>query len=206
MKPHTAHNENAKRRRRLAEVSAMRKRMMAHQESEGLLPRIIIYQSELEYMVRCTLDRNNIETGGQLFGHWTSDGTPVVLYAIGPGPNANHQVAFFQQDVEYLVKMGRLLKSRFGLHHIGEWHSHHQLGLDHPSRIDVHTMSLVRRFLLCIATCSTNKASVRGFYFEKSHYTDATWDVITVPSPIREEADRAFADVLVHPGHMHETD
>ena len=158
MKAQKAHKINAKRKRRLAEVDVMRQRMTARLVPEELLPRIIIYQSELEYMVKCTLDRNDIETGGQLFGHWTSDGIPVVLYALGPGPNANHQVTFFQQDVEYLVKVGHLLKSRFGLHHIGEWHSHHQLGLDHPSGTDIHTMSLVKRFLLCIATCSTNKA------------------------------------------------
>ena len=45
----------------------------------------IIYKSELDYISRCILDNTNIETGGQLFGFWTADNVPVVLYAIGPG-------------------------------------------------------------------------------------------------------------------------
>jgi hypothetical protein len=100
----------------------------------------IIYRSELDFISRCILDRTNIETGGQLFGFWTGNGVPVVLYAIGPGPNANHQVAFFNQDVNYLVAVGRALKENYGLHHIGEWHSHHQLGLARPSSHDENTM------------------------------------------------------------------
>lgn len=103
--------------------------------------RVIIFQSELDYLSRCILDYPNIETGGQLFGYWTEDGVPVVMYAIGPGSKANHQTAFFNQDVDYLLTLGKLLKEHFGLHHIGEWHSHHHLGLAKPSSHDVHTMN-----------------------------------------------------------------
>ena len=88
----------------------------------------MIYRSELDYISRCILDSTTIETGGQLFGFWTSTGIPVVLYAIGPGPLANHQVTFFNQDVDYLLNVGTALLQRYGLQHIGEWHSHHQLG------------------------------------------------------------------------------
>jgi len=55
----------------------------------------VIYRSELDFMSRCILDCKHIETGGQLFGFWTRDCVPVVLFAIGPGPKANHQVTFF---------------------------------------------------------------------------------------------------------------
>ena len=75
----------------------------------------IIYQGELDFISRCILDYPNIETGGQLFGFWTASGVPVVLYAIGPGPNANHQVAFFNQDIDYLTKVGHVLASRYGM-------------------------------------------------------------------------------------------
>ena len=50
----------------------------------------IIYQSELDYISRCIMDCPRIDTGGQLFGFYTMKGTPVVCYALGPGPNANH--------------------------------------------------------------------------------------------------------------------
>ena len=66
----------------------------------------MIYRSELDYISRCILDSTTIETGGQLFGFWTSTGIPVVLYAIGPGPLANYQVTFFNQDVDYLPQFG----------------------------------------------------------------------------------------------------
>ena len=61
-------------------------------------PTAIIYQSELDYLSRCILDYPDIETGGQLFGFWTNQGVPVVLYVIGPGRHANHQQSFFNQD------------------------------------------------------------------------------------------------------------
>jgi hypothetical protein len=83
-------------------------------------PLAIIYRSELDYISRCVLDSPNIETGGQLFGFWTSQGAPVVLYAIGPGRNANHQKSFFNQDVEYLDTVGNELLDRYTLQHIGE--------------------------------------------------------------------------------------
>ena len=167
--------------------------------------RIIIYQSEFEYIARCILDRSNIETGGQLFGHWTADGTPIILYALGPGPKANHQSTFFQQDLDYLVKFCNCLRYDVGLHHIVEWHSHHQLGLDHPSGYDIQTMtSSIRKenlghFLLCIGTCKGNAATARGFLCDCNRCKDANWDVISTESPVRPLIDQALAGMLIHP-------
>ena len=109
----------------------------------SLASKVLIYKSELEYISRCILDYTNIETGGQLFGYWTSDGVPVVLYVIGPGPHANHQGAFFNQDVNYLEMIGGILTRDFGLQHMGEWHSHHQLGLARPSGHDSSTSTII---------------------------------------------------------------
>ena len=165
----------------------------------------IVFQSELDYLYRCILDYPNIETGGQLFGYWTSAGVPVVMYAIGPGPRANHQSTFFNQDVEYLVKVGRLLKERYGLHHIGEWHSHHQLGLARPSGHDANTMnSTIRekglgRFLLCIGNISSGRATVGAFLCDGCSCQQTTWTTIAPESPLRVLIDRELSDVLVHP-------
>lgn len=68
----------------------------------------IIYQSELDYMSRCILDYIDIETGGQLFGYWTATGVPVVLYAIGPGRQAQHNPTSFIQDQDYLQLVGNI--------------------------------------------------------------------------------------------------
>ena len=72
-----------------------------------------IYRSELDYISRCILDYKNIETGGQLFGYWTAGGSPVVVYAIGPGKKANHQVAFFNQDIDYIIFKSIFQRKRF---------------------------------------------------------------------------------------------
>ena len=154
----------------------------------------IIYRSELDFISRCILDRTNIETGGQLFGFWTGNGVPVVLYAIGPGPNANHQVAFFNQDVNYLVTLGKKLISKYGLQHIGEWHSHHQLGLARPSGHDASTMvnSIKKRnlgkFLLSIGNCTNTESTFNAFNFTQStgyNYVHSAWEIKEVDSPFR---------------------
>ena len=156
-----------------------------------------IYQSEISFIGKCILDYPNIETGGQLFGYWTASGAPVVVYAIGPGPNANHQVAFFNQDVNYLEHVGKILVSQFGLMHIGEWHSHHQLGLDRPSGHDAYTMQStidkrhLKRFLLCIGNCRSNKFSIKPYNFleGKSSFVNSNWVIKGEDSPLRNMID-----------------
>lgn len=168
---------------------------------------VLVYQSELDYLSRCILDYPHIETGGQLFGYWTSAGVPVVLYAIGPGDNANHQPTFFNQDLDYLETVGEILVHEFGLQHIGEWHSHHQLGLAHPSGHDAHTIydnmlrHHLRWFLLCIGNCTNTTSTVNAFNFIEStpRYQESQWEVLPMESPFRRVIDRRLKRVLRHP-------
>ena len=165
---------------------------------------VVIYQSELDYLSRCILDYPNIETGGQLFGYWTSAGVPVVLYVLGPGENANHQHAFFNQDLEYLERVGGWLVRDFGLQHIGEWHSHHQLGLAHPSFYDTHTIvesmqsNDLPRLLLCIGNCTTSTTTVNAFNFIDNFpmYQEAQWEVMPMESPFRKVIDQRLDGYL----------
>ena len=170
----------------------------------------VIYKSELDYISRCILDYTNIETGGQLFGFWSAAGTPVVVFAIGPGAHANHQPAFFNQDLEYLTRLGRILVDKYGLQHMGEWHSHHRLGLAHPSGHDAETMvtSIRRgglgRFLLCIGNCDGVSSVLNAFTFTQSagyDYRHAAWRVIDVESPFRTviSGDADVARILRDP-------
>ena len=170
----------------------------------------IVYQGELDFISRCILDYPDIETGGQLFGFWTAAGVPVVLYAIGPGTRANHQVAFFNQDIEYLTAVGSVLASQYGLQHIGEWHSHHQLGLAHPSGHDAATMvhgikrQNLGRFLLCIGTYADAASVINAFNFTQdsgSDYVHASWDIKPGASPYRSaiDADPELAKMLTKP-------
>lgn len=166
---------------------------------------VIIFKSELDYLSRCILDRPDIETGGQLFGYFTREGVPVVMYAIGPGPDANHEPAFFNQDKQYLVEVGKALKKRYGLVHIGEWHSHHRIAPARPSRHDVDTMlSSVREcglgvMLLCIGNISDSGTGLNAFLCDENACRSGEWDIIYSCSPVRSLADRSLANLLIHP-------
>ena len=168
----------------------------------------VIYRSELDYISRCVLDYPDIETGGDLFGFWTNEGIPVVLYAIGPGRNANHQNAFFVQDLNYFVKIAGTVADRYQLSHMGEWHSHHQLGLARPSGHDANTIFNglrdvpLRRMLLCIANYRQGRTTVNPYMFHESdmrHFTDASWRVLPLQSPFRPLIDNDLKDILIHP-------
>jgi len=179
----------------------------APQVNEPVVAHVIIYRSELDYISRCILDYKNIETGGQLFGFITPAGTPVVLYAIGPGKDANHQTAFFNQDVNYLEKVGQQLADIYGLQHIGEWHSHHQLGLAHPSGHDAHNISHnveklgLSQFLLCIGVCDNTSSTLNAFSFVKgnANYHESKWIIKDIDSPFRTVIDKDLKDILLHP-------
>lgn len=172
--------------------------------------RAIIYRSEIDFVSRCILDCPNIETGGELFGFWTDGGIPVVLFAIGPGPNANHQTTFFNQDIAYLERVGRRLFSKYGLLHVGEWHSHHQLGLAQPSGHDAATMATsiannhLGRFLMALGNCSSESSVLNAFEFVEGFGTDwrhVPWEIKEVASPFRAavEADEELAAILCNP-------
>lgn len=169
----------------------------------------IIYRSEMDYISRCINDYPNIETGGQLFGFVTEYGAPVVCYAIGPGPRANHQPAQFNQDTDYLQNTYNEINRKYGLRYIGEWHSHHQLGLAKPSGPDTQTVvrgikrSNFRHFLLCIGNCDNRQHSTLNaftYYIEDPYnYYHAPWDIIEMDSPYRAIIDREMRNSLYHP-------
>jgi len=168
----------------------------------------IIYISELDYISRCVLDYPNIETGGDLFGFWTHSGYPVIQYVIGPGPNANHQSTFFNQDGNYLSEIGNKLRETHGLQHIGEWHSHHQLGLAEPSGHDISTVCKaiaqynLSNFFLVITNIRGNSSSVNGFMFNREKGRDfdyAGWVILESHSPIRQDFDLKHQDLVYQP-------
>lgn len=165
----------------------------------------LIYSSELDYIARCIQDFPNIETGGQLYGAWTASGAPRVIYVIGPGPRANHQTTFFNQDVEYLENIGAKLKE-YGLQHIGEWHSHHHLNLPYPSGHDAQTMQNgivqlnLNRLLLCIGSFNEKGIVINPFNFTRdAHYVPSQWEVINTRNRLREVIDRDLASMLCNP-------
>lgn len=168
----------------------------------------IIYQGELDYIARCVMDYPDIETGGDLFGFRTHSGYPVVQYVIGPGPKANHQVTFFNQDVNWLETSGKLLRAAHGLQHIGQWHSHHRLGLAQPSSHDISTVVRaielyeLRQFLLVITNIQNQGVSINGFSIRPESGRAAeisNWVVLEGESPVRTSFDHKFKSAVYRP-------
>jgi hypothetical protein len=105
-------------------------------DSHDSLQYISIFSSEIQVIAGLAAQWGSVETGGEFYGLWSHAGRPVVMLATPPGPEAIHETARFRQDVEYFMRMTEEITSRFGIQFIGDYHSHHFLGIDHPSRGD----------------------------------------------------------------------
>jgi len=83
------------------------------------------------------------ETGGALYGLWSHAGRPVIMLASPAGAGACRERAHFAQDPDHLFAVNNQLQEKFGLQYLGNWHSHHVLGLDQPSAGDVEQIHRV---------------------------------------------------------------
>jgi hypothetical protein len=124
----------------------------------ALPDRCNLYAGDLQNLAHWVRDSPDKETGGDLFGNWSHVGNPVVQAVIGPGPQARRSATLFHQDIDFLRAQAALLARQGGLQHIGQWHSHHRLGLEEPSEHDNRTIQRalanyhLPAFVLCIAT------------------------------------------------------
>lgn len=136
---------------------------------------IEIFSTEFEYISKCVLEYQNLETGGDLFGRWIDSSKSSIDYVLGPGPNVKRTSTSFYQDRNFLVSGGNTLINNYGLYHVGEWHSHHKLGLREPSSGDVNTIKLafenpkykLNKFLLIICTIEENGVALNPYIFYK---------------------------------------
>ena len=134
---------------------------------------VAIYANEYKQLCAWVLKNLTLETGGDLFGLWSSDHCAVVQLVLSPGKNCQRAPHSFYQDIQYLEKVGSELTGKEGVCHIGEWHSHHTIGLKRPSGGDEGTVWRnmptygLSRFLLFIANIeSRSQVSVGCFLFE----------------------------------------
>lgn len=104
-----------------------------------------IFKSELKALCYQAAQFPYIETGGDLYGTWTYGNKPVIHLATGPGPGAVSGNAKFSQDHDYIMKTEKILFENFGIQYIGDWHSHHVLGLQRPSGGDQRRINNIMR-------------------------------------------------------------
>ena len=106
---------------------------------------IHMFEDDIQKMGQWVLKHPHDETGGDLFGLWTTGAgpglEPVIHVVLGPGDGCRRTSVSFFQSIPYLKKVGYLLTQKYMLGHIGEWHSHHQLGLFQPSGGDSSTVT-----------------------------------------------------------------
>ena len=102
--------------------------------------KVFMFEEDIERMKKYIRAYPHLETGGDLFGLWTSNGDAVIHVVLGPGKNCKRTGTSFYQDIPYLQRNGNLLTQNYLLCHIGAWHSHHQLRLFQPSQGDSTTV------------------------------------------------------------------
>ena len=95
-----------------------------------------IFPSELEAIAFEASRYPYREVGGDLYGLWSSKGIPIICLAVGPGDNYSASTAEYEMDIPYMKKCEKYLTDNWGLFYLGDWHSHHMLGLEAPSTGD----------------------------------------------------------------------
>ena len=160
--------------------------------------KVYIYEDEMEKIRDWVLLKDNIETGGDLFGLWEDQHTAIVQFVLGPGKQCHRTTTSFFQDVEYLAKADNYLTKEHGLCNIGQWHSHHRLSLSHPSGGDERTVwgnmpeLGMTRYIVFIATLTPeNDVNVNCFLFELDEdrrlpVLKGRFEMLKGSSPLRE--------------------
>ena len=111
---------------------------------------INMYQADLVAITANSLAYNDLETGGAFFGMRSNAGRPVVCLATDAGPGAIRQYTHFAQDPDHLYQSAVRYQNQFGLQYLGNFHSHHSLGLTHPSGGDREQANrMIQKFDLC---------------------------------------------------------
>ena len=101
---------------------------------------VYMNEGERDQIEQWVKQYRDIETGGDLFGAWIDDRTAVVQFVLGPGERCRRTSVSFFQDIDYLSHAGSYLTQKHGLCNIGQWHSHHRLGITRPSGGDENTV------------------------------------------------------------------
>jgi hypothetical protein len=117
--------------------------MDTHLEHNQDSPYVTLFADDLCYMAGDAYRWGHVETGGGLYGLWSHAGRPVILLATPAGPGACNESAHFAQDADHLTQISQVLQDRFAIQYVGNWHSHHSLGLDQPSLGDMQQIHRV---------------------------------------------------------------
>lgn len=159
-------------------------------------PAIITWESEIRAIAADAL-RWTTETGGDLFGSWAN--SAVVYLASLAGPAAVREAAHFRLDIAYLRELSQQLTSDWGVRYLGDWHSHHRLGLRAPSSRDKRRIGRVAArnafpAMAEIVVTLEDRVGDTHVYFhpwvyrgeDKTKPSPASLEILSGASPVRE--------------------
>ena len=105
------------------------------------IPRIRIYEHEVQLIAKEVASWPNLETGGYVFGFWDHRGNAIGHFFSGPGRTAVHGYAHFEEDAEFLQLTHAHANRLHGVETVMRVHSHHRLGLTRPSSGDARSQA-----------------------------------------------------------------
>jgi hypothetical protein len=130
-------------------------------------PYTMIYESEIQQMAGQADSWGCYETGGTLFGLFSHAFRPVIMLAMGPGPDAIHEEYRFCDDIDFLIKAIDFMRNNYGLNYIGNHHSHHFLSAKGLSNRDIqstHSIALKNGYnRLCQIVLTFEKEATYSF-------------------------------------------
>ena len=138
---------------------------------------LFAYPSELRKIKQEALRCDGTETGGMLFGHITRTDIMCVDLVTVASERAKRDVTMFEGDAHDDEVLSNSIIDGYGIESFGTWHSHHRLGLAHPSAGDIATMrrhfeqlpDAITKFVMIIATITVDDQVVIN---RKTSYCD----------------------------------
>ncbi len=137
-----------------------------------------------------------------MFGLWTTSGSAVIRVVLGPGRHCRRTNTSFEQDMEYMERVGCFVNDRYSLCHIGEWRSHHSLSLNKPSPAEEYYIRSIflqgmSKFLVIIANIKNGDTIKLSPYFVTdggTRYEKVEYVVLESDSPFSTDA-RIIAEI-----------
>jgi len=105
-------------------------------------PHVYVHEGEKRRLENWTLEAPRIEVGGSMFGGWNNAGEPIVQLITRSDVVSRSEV-FVTMDLDKFARVQEYMYREHGLVFLGEWHSHHTLGIHHPSHGDIRSVTKI---------------------------------------------------------------
>lgn len=151
-------------------------------------------QEMVEYFSRATPN----ETGGILTGTYTNGSNARVIRATDPPPDSIEAESTFVRGTEQVDEALKDLHERFGIHYIGEWHTHPR-GYAELSKLDAKEMQAIADdegyecpypFLTILGSNRSGEYTIKSYMFRRDGVFDELIPLVRkIPSNVTTNRD-----------------